>query len=284
MDHSPFISILIAEDNDISREMLSGILRTQGFLVYGAIDGESAITVVEKRPIDLALVDINMVPKGGFPFVRYLLAKGNKLPVILITGDKSSDILLEANSLGIRHVLQKPVDPEILLKNIRRLLRQQGLNIAPLAVEPHDTVHTPEQLMEKVWALAMDNVKSGKGGPYAALVTNEKGHILATGTSSHLSRIDPVGHAEVMALRSTAEKLKRMDLGDCLLYCSSYPTRVGQAVITSVGIRTVYYDLSPEDMGMIRKEKVTQAPRYQKIATREGLAIFQNLQNADKKR
>ena len=81
MSDNFFINILIAEDNDVSRDMMAGVLRTQGFRVIGAIDGESAIKVVEERPVDLALVDINMSPTGGFEFVKHLVAKGLKIPL-----------------------------------------------------------------------------------------------------------------------------------------------------------------------------------------------------------
>lgn len=116
------INILVAEDNDVSREMLVGILRAKNYQVYSAIDGESAIKVIEDRSIHLALVDVNMAPKGGFSFVKYLVAQGIKLPVILVTADDSADMLVEASSLGVAQVLQKPVRPDRLLQAVERTL------------------------------------------------------------------------------------------------------------------------------------------------------------------
>ena len=120
-ENSP-INILVAEDNDVSREMLVGILKAEGYEVYGAIDGESAIKVIEDRSIHLALVDVNMAPKGGFSFVKYLAAQNIKLPVILVTADDSADMLVEASSLGVAQILQKPVRPNRLLQAVERIL------------------------------------------------------------------------------------------------------------------------------------------------------------------
>ena len=116
MTETNFINILIAEDNEISREMMASVLRTQGYNIHGAIDGETAIKVIQDYAIDVALVDLNMSPVGGLEFVRYLVTEGSKIPVVIITGDDSADILTEASSLGVRRVLQKPVEPDRLIE------------------------------------------------------------------------------------------------------------------------------------------------------------------------
>ena len=122
MRENSFINILVAEDNDVSRDMMMGILRVQGFSVYGAIDGETAIKVIEDREIDMALVDVNMAPKGGFEFVKYVVAKGLKFPVVIITASDSADLLMEASALGVAKVIQKPVEPPRLIQTVERIL------------------------------------------------------------------------------------------------------------------------------------------------------------------
>ena len=123
MAEQGFINILVAEDNEVSREMMAGVLRAQGYRVYGAIDGESAIKVVEDRTIDLAIVDINMAPKGGFEFVKYLVVKGIDVPVVLITGDESSHILVEATQLGVAKISDLVDAASYLARVNRPLLR-----------------------------------------------------------------------------------------------------------------------------------------------------------------
>lgn len=274
MNKQAFINILIAEDNDVSREMMSGILRAQNYKIYGAVDGESAIKVINDRPIDLALVDINMAPKGGFEFVRYLVAKGNKLPVVIVTGDDSADMLMEASSLGVAQVLQKPVDPKRLLQTVERILRKRGFNPTPLAVEERDVKFKPEDLMAETLKMAAENAATKKGGPYAAIIATKDGEIIGRGTSGLTARVDPIAHAEVMAIRKAAEKLGTSDLSDYVLYCSSEPTRVAQAVIASVGIGTVYFGLSYEDIGQIKTYAQTIEPQYVQLGKDAALQMY----------
>jgi guanine deaminase len=253
MSESKSINILIAEDNLISRELMAGILKTQGYNIVPASDGTEAIDAVKKQHIDLALVDINMEPKGGFEFVRYLLINGIDIPVVIITADDSSDILSKASELGVSRVLQKPVEPDRLAGIVQRVLRQYGLTPKPLAVQTHETRYTHEQLMQRAVELAERNASSKKGGPFGAVVASADGHILGEGVNGISSRVDPTAHAEIMAIRQAAEKLGRADLSDCVLYCSSEPTMMGQALVISVGIRDVYFGLSHADIKTLRE-------------------------------
>ena len=187
-----FINILIAEDNDVSRDMMTGILRAEGYNIFGAINGESAIKVVNDRDIDLALVDVNMAPTGGFEFVKYVVSKGLGIPVVIITGDDSADLLMEASSLGVAKVIQKPVIPDRLIFTVQRILKRKGLNPTPLAVQSHETKYTAEELMDQTIELAAENARAKRGGPFAALVATKDGQVLGTGANGRpLALIPP---------------------------------------------------------------------------------------------
>jgi tRNA(Arg) A34 adenosine deaminase TadA/CheY-like chemotaxis protein len=278
MSDGDFINILIAEDNDVSREMMAGVLRAQGYRIYGAIDGESAIKVVEDRDIDLAFVDVNMTPRGGFEFVKYLVVKGINLPVILVTADDSSDLLMEATALGVKRIIQKPIQPELLVQIAQRLLKQKGLNPKPIAVATADTRLSALDLMKRAIQLADKNAKSKRGGPFGAIVSDKDGRILGEGMNGISSRVDPTAHAEVMAIRNAADKLGRADLSDCILYCSSQPTMMGKALIASVGIQKVYYGLTHQEISSVRdraKPHYTPA-EYIQLAHDDALEMFKN--------
>lgn len=281
MSDQGFINILIAEDNDISRDMMTGILQAQGYNVYGSIDGETAIRVVEVRPIDMALVDVNMSPKGGFEFMKYVISNGLQIPVVIVTADNSADLLMEASSLGVSKVIQKPVEPERLITTVQRILKRKGLNPAPLAVQGHQTRYTPEELLDQTLELAVENVRAKRGGPYAALLATKDGQVLGTGVNGKASRYDPTAHAEVIAIRQAAEKLGQSDLSDCILYCSSQPTRIGEALVASVGIQDVYFGLSHEDTGQIKQRKQTSGASYNQICRDQALEMFKTVKAAD---
>jgi CheY-like chemotaxis protein len=278
MSNAPSINILIAEDNDVSREMMAAILRTRGYNVFGAVDGESAIKVVRDRDIDLALVDINMAPTGGFAFVKHLVANTLDIPVVIITADESSDILTEASALGITRVMQKPVEPERLLKLAEQIFKRRGLSLPSLGTtETHGTSYDPAALLHKALTLAEQNAKMRKGAPFGALVADREGHILGEGVSSAGAQADPTAHAEVMAIRKAAEKLGKTDLSDCVLYCSSEPTMIGKALIKSVAIPKVHYSLSHDDMRSLGGHSGRAEPEYIQSGREPALDMLKRL-------
>lgn len=76
--------------------------------------------------------------------------------------------------------------------------------------------------------LAVDNVTSGRGGPFAAIVV-ERDTIVATGTNRVTTLGDPTAHAEITAIRAACEKRDDFELEGCTLYstCEPCPMCVG---------------------------------------------------------
>src|SRR5215475_11331121 len=74
----------------------------------------------------------------------------------------------------------------------------------------------------KAIQLAMENVKSGQGGPFGALVVKD-GQVIATGVNQVTSSLDPTAHAEVVAIRNACQALGSFELSGCEIYCSCEP-------------------------------------------------------------
>ena len=95
----------------------------------------------------------------------------------------------------------------------------------PRAVEPLDfTVFPSEEDTDFVTLaveLALRSVASG-GGPFGAIVVGN-GIVLGMGTNEVSKSFDPVGHAEIVALRAASRRLARTDLEDCVLYANCEP-------------------------------------------------------------
>ncbi len=70
--------------------------------------------------------------------------------------------------------------------------------------------------------LAVENVRSGKGGPFGAVIVKD-GEVLATGVNLVTSNNDPTAHAEITAIRNATAKLKDFQLNGCTLYSSCEP-------------------------------------------------------------
>jgi guanine deaminase len=78
------------------------------------------------------------------------------------------------------------------------------------------------EFMREAIRLSLENVQSGKGGPFAAVVVKD-GKILARGTNTVTSTNDPTAHAEMVAIREACKELKSFQLDDCEIYTTCEP-------------------------------------------------------------
>lgn len=113
--------ILVVEDNDFVRMQIVGFLQAEGYETTESPDGRDALAVIGKG-FDAVIADIRMDPVDGFEFIKTIRSEGDKTPVILVTGDETTDLLNEASKFGVAAVLKKPVNKERLLKIISRTI------------------------------------------------------------------------------------------------------------------------------------------------------------------
>jgi guanine deaminase len=76
--------------------------------------------------------------------------------------------------------------------------------------------------MQRAIVLALENVQSGRGGPFGALVV-KNGDVIAEATNSVTSTNDPTAHAEMVAIRQACKKLAVFHLAGCEIYASCEP-------------------------------------------------------------
>jgi two-component system, sensor histidine kinase SagS len=117
--------VLVADDEEIIRETVSGVLRKYGCEVDTACDGNQAITMLGQRPYDLVLADIKMPCKSGYEVFAAARDGERKTPVILMTGfgyDPKHSIV-RARREGLNAVLFKPFKVDQLLTEIRGALQ-----------------------------------------------------------------------------------------------------------------------------------------------------------------
>jgi len=79
-----------------------------------------------------------------------------------------------------------------------------------------------EERFQTLLDLAVSNVLSEKGGPFAACIVRN-GIIVGMGTNSVTSDLDPTAHAEVNAIRDACKNLQTYDLSDCIIYSTCEP-------------------------------------------------------------
>lgn len=100
--------------------------------------------------------------------------------------------------------------------------------------------------MEKAIALATENVTSGRGGPFGAVIVRD-GEIVATGANSVVSTNDPTAHAEVVAIRNAATALATFDLAGCEIYSSCEPCPMCLAAIYWSRCDAIFYGNTSAD-------------------------------------
>lgn len=120
--------ILLVEDNEMNRDMLSRRLARKGFEVLTAIDGEQAVSMALGERPDIVLLDMNLPLKDGWAAAREIRAdeRGRTLPIIALTAHAMSDDRGRALEAGCDDYETKPLDFARLLGKIATLLETRG--------------------------------------------------------------------------------------------------------------------------------------------------------------
>ena len=103
-----------------------------------------------------------------------------------------------------------------------------------------------DRFMQQAIALSLENVRSGAGGPFAALVIRG-GSVLASGTNQVTTLQDPTAHAEVVAIRAACQTLGSFQLSDCELYTTCEPCPMCMGAIYWARLAKVYYANTRDD-------------------------------------
>jgi guanine deaminase len=93
---------------------------------------------------------------------------------------------------------------------------------------------------------SLENIRSGLGGPFAAVVVKD-GKIIAEGANRVASTNDPTAHAEVMAIRAACKKLRHFELTSCQIYTTCEPCPMCLGAIYWSRPARVYYGCTAAD-------------------------------------
>ena len=115
--------LLLAEDEKSLSRALVKILEHGNYSVDAVYDGEEALDYLEAENYDGVILDIMMPKKDGLTVLKELRAKGNRIPVLLLTAKSEIDDKVTGLDLGANDYLTKPFAPPELLARIRAMLR-----------------------------------------------------------------------------------------------------------------------------------------------------------------
>ena len=117
--------ILLIEDNEMNRDMLTRRLERRGFQVVSAVDGRAGIAMGEQEAPDLILMDMSLPDLDGWEATRLLKSspRTRSIPIIALTAHAMSGDRERAMEAGCDDYDTKPVELSRLLENIDSLIR-----------------------------------------------------------------------------------------------------------------------------------------------------------------
>jgi PAS domain S-box-containing protein len=117
-------SILVVDDDDVMRMQLKDLLQQAGYEIAEARDGEEALNLYNQVQPDMVLLDALMPRMDGYTCCAQLqtLPGGTETPVLMITGRYDRESVEQAFAAGATDYITKPVQWQVLLQRVRRLL------------------------------------------------------------------------------------------------------------------------------------------------------------------
>ena len=126
LDHSSSAGqrLLLVEDNEDNRTIYSTVLRYLGYQVIEAVDGLQAVALARSEHPDLILMDISIPGMDGWEATRVLRQDPatQEIPIIALTAHALPDDRKRATEVGFTSYLAKPIEPNAVVAEVRRLL------------------------------------------------------------------------------------------------------------------------------------------------------------------
>lgn len=116
--------ILVVDDDKSTRRLMRALLEREYYTVDLAENGVQALEVLEKRHVDLVVVDIMMPQMDGYEFTRQLREAQNDLPIMMVSAKQLPEDRRLGFQVGTDDFMVKPIDGEEFLLRIKALLRR----------------------------------------------------------------------------------------------------------------------------------------------------------------
>lgn len=115
--------ILIADDEQLMRQLVIDFLKPEGYEILEASDGKEALNIYDKEHPDLILLDVMMPGYDGWTVCREI-RRESTVPIMMLTAKGEEIDQLFAYDLGADEYITKPFSPKILVAKIKALLRR----------------------------------------------------------------------------------------------------------------------------------------------------------------
>ncbi len=132
------------DDDPTVRDSLKDVLLAEGYRVMPAENGQQALDLANKSPVDLVLLDLNMPVKNGWDTFEQFTREHPLIPIIIATARPNQ--LFTAINAGVGALLEKPMDIPMLLRTMEKLLSETaGQRLARLAGQKAEFHYKPSK-------------------------------------------------------------------------------------------------------------------------------------------
>lgn len=127
---NPTAKIMVVEDNENNRDLLTRRLERQGHIVDSAENGLIALEKLKKKPVDLVLLDLMMPEMDGYEVLEHMKKDDvlKKIPVVVITAINDMETTVKCIEMGAEDYLPKPFNPTMLKARINACLNKKWLH------------------------------------------------------------------------------------------------------------------------------------------------------------
>lgn len=134
--------VLLAEDGDTNRKLISLLLRRVGLEVATAGNGQIAVDLATRHPFDLILMDMQMPVMDGYTAAARIRELGLDMPIIALTAHAMKGDEDKCRAAGCTGYLTKPIDADLLIRTVAAVLPGNG---AGESVRPADSAGNPPE-------------------------------------------------------------------------------------------------------------------------------------------
>ena len=120
-------NIMVVEDDANTRRLMCTVLERYGYHAISATDGEDALEQLDKKHVDLIILDIMMPRMDGYEFTRILREGRNNLPILMVSAKQTPADKRRGFIIGTDDYMTKPVDEEEMILRIAALLRRSRI-------------------------------------------------------------------------------------------------------------------------------------------------------------
>ena len=146
--------IMVVEDEDLIREMLILALEEEGYEVFSAMDGRTALALLQNAeltpgelPFDLIVLDLMLPQVNGLDLCRSLRYQGNIIPILIVSAKNTETDRVLGLEVGADDYLTKPFSMREFIARCRALLRRQrfGFSVQTPSLQFGDVILYPQE-------------------------------------------------------------------------------------------------------------------------------------------